>query len=131
MATVAVAQVLMTTLLLSQDLMLVSQVTNLAASLGGRAESVGTIERLVSRCGSDDVQQVLFDLNLPGVDPLEVVRQVQHVALSRPRLIAFGPHVHTARLEAARQAGCDLVLTRGQFHRELKSLLLFDGTGVD
>jgi len=32
----------------------------------------------------------------------------------RPRVVAFGPHVHTAKLDAAHEAGCDAVLTRGQ-----------------
>jgi hypothetical protein len=31
--------------------------------------------------------------------------------------------VQEARLDAARQAGCDLVLTRGQFHARMSDVL--------
>jgi CheY-like chemotaxis protein len=55
---------------------------------------------------------VVIDLETPGVDIADLV-----VAI-RPqgdlRVVAFGPHVHAARLEAARAAGCDAVLSRGQ-----------------
>lgn len=37
------------------------------------------------------------------------------------KLIAFGPHVHTERLDAARRAGISMVLTRGQFDQQLSS----------
>lgn len=39
----------------------------------------------------------------------------------RPTVIAFGPHVHTDRLEAAKEAGCH-VLVRGQFLRQAGKL---------
>ncbi|MEL6108569.1 MAG: histidine kinase [Planctomycetota bacterium] len=42
------------------------------------------------------------------------------------KLIAFGPHVHVARLEKARAAGIPTVLTRGQFDRALASLFSSD-----
>ena len=42
---------------------------------------------------------------------------------NRPPVLAFGPHVHHQRLESARQAGCDLVVSRGRFSAELPGLL--------
>jgi len=41
----------------------------------------------------------------------------------RPRVIAFGPHIQTARLEGARAAGCDVVLSRGQISANLTQWL--------
>jgi len=41
------------------------------------------------------------------------------------RLLAFGPHVQRGTLERARQEGFDLVLTRGQFDRELENFPRF------
>jgi hypothetical protein len=35
------------------------------------------------------------------------------------KIVAFGPHVHEAKLAAARSAGCDEVISRGRFHAEL------------
>jgi hypothetical protein len=40
------------------------------------------------------------------------------------RAIAFGPHVHVQRLEAARAVGFGLVVSRGQFVMQLRQLLL-------
>ena len=42
---------------------------------------------------------------------------------SGTRVVAFGPHVHEQRLAAARDAGCDLVVSRGQFFSQLETIL--------
>jgi hypothetical protein len=42
---------------------------------------------------------------------------------ARPVVIAFGSHVATARLQTARDAGCDEVLPRSRFSAELPELL--------
>jgi hypothetical protein len=39
------------------------------------------------------------------------------------KLVAFGPHVQEARLQAAAQAGCHPVLSRGQFNARLTQYL--------
>ena len=38
------------------------------------------------------------------------------------KLIAYGPHVQVDSLEAARQAGIQIVMTNGQFDRELQRM---------
>jgi hypothetical protein len=44
-------------------------------------------------------------------------------ASAATRVIAFGPHVHEDRLAAARAAGCDSVLSRGQFFSQAENVL--------
>jgi hypothetical protein len=39
------------------------------------------------------------------------------------RIIAYGPHVDEALLADAKEAGCDEVLTRGQFNKLFAELL--------
>ncbi|MFM2094861.1 MAG: hypothetical protein RIS70_1985, partial [Planctomycetota bacterium] len=39
------------------------------------------------------------------------------------KVIAYGPHVHVDRLIEAQKAGCDEVLARGTFSREIPRLL--------
>jgi hypothetical protein len=41
----------------------------------------------------------------------------------RPQVVAFGPHVHETLLVAAEAAGCDLVLSRGQFFSRLDEIV--------
>jgi hypothetical protein len=59
---------------------------------------------------------VVVDLSRPGV--LEVLSQLSHV-----RTIGFGSHVDLATLDAARDAGCDLVLPRSVFFSRLPGVL--------
>jgi hypothetical protein len=44
-------------------------------------------------------------------------------AANRPTVIAFGPHVQTARLDEAREAGCDDVFPRSKFSASLTHIL--------
>ena len=39
------------------------------------------------------------------------------------RIIAIAPHVHVSKIETARAAGCDAVLTNGQFHGQMTEVL--------
>ena len=39
------------------------------------------------------------------------------------QVVAFGPHENVAALEKARGYGCDLVLNKGEFNRDLPKIL--------
>jgi AmiR/NasT family two-component response regulator len=63
----------------------------------------------------DQLQLVVLDLN--AVDQVaEAVAELKATVGAATPIVAFGPHVHAAKLQAARDAGCAQVLTRGQFH---------------
>lgn len=65
---------------------------------------------------------VLADLASPPIsaEQLHTLRQI----LPRDgRLVAYGSHVDTARLQEAKQAGCDLVLPRSEFVNRLPAML--------
>jgi hypothetical protein len=98
-------------LLLCQDLMFMSKVSNAANSLGLRVEAIGDIGQGLTRAATGDYGCVIVDLtaNLPGDSPAPV--------------IAFGAHVDTVRLEEARLAGCREVLPRSQFNAKLPEIL--------
>jgi hypothetical protein len=59
---------------------------------------------------------VVVDLSRDGV--LTVLGD-----LDGRRRIGFGSHVDRERLEAARRAGCDLVLARSEFFRRLSDVI--------
>ena len=63
-----------------------------------------------------DAEIVVVDLSRPGV--LEAVGQLEGV-----RTIGFGSHVDRDLLAAAKDAGCDEVLTRSEFFRRIGELL--------
>jgi hypothetical protein len=66
---------------------------------------------------------VLVDLGAPSLNIEALVEHVRAVPGAAPRIVAFGSHVHVERLAAAREAGCDTVMSRGQFFARLDEVL--------
>jgi hypothetical protein len=46
------------------------------------------------------------------------------------KVVAFGPHENTAALEKAKRLGCDLVLNKGEFNRDLPKIFQAIGSDV-
>src|SRR5439155_8408055 len=66
---------------------------------------------------------VILDLEFRGAELANLLPQLRALSPPPGKVIAFGPHVHAATLAAARAAGCDEVLTRGQFYAQLAEVL--------
>jgi len=113
----------MSIVLLSRDLMLVSRLSGVADQMQLESRTVGNAEGAVEACRANECQLLLVDLKLPGLDIAALVEQVRGASLSHVPIVACGPHVHEANLAAAREAGCDLVISRGQFDRQLGDIL--------
>ena len=112
----------MTALFLTEDLMFASRVGAQANSLNVPIETVSSVAQLGE---SLTCQPTLFVVDLAAVptDQLEATVATVRDRAPGATIIAFGPHVWEAKLEAARHAGCDQVLSRGQFHKEMSDLL--------
>lgn len=76
---------------------------------------------LSERVGNDPGAIVLVDLNHPD-DPIAAIRSLKEKAPS-PHVVAFGSHVDSERLKAARDAGADRVLARSAFTDRLAGIL--------
>ena len=100
-----------------------SQVSATAAARGWRITTVGTIDQMPERLRADMPKLVLVDLSFPRLDVAQVVTLVREVCQRPGAVVAFGPHVQTAKLTAAAAAGCDRVLARGQLSRRLEEIL--------
>src|SRR5882672_6529796 len=112
----------MTIAALISDLALQSQVRG-AAEIVGQQVVFATSEDALSAAAQAHLPRlILLDLTHPGLRPEGIVARVRE-ASSGATIVAFGPHVHKERLEAARRAGCDLVLSRGQFHADMAAIL--------
>lgn len=106
--------------LLASDLMLGSNVSGAASFLELEYRCVGTAQDAVDQCADQDCQ-LLVDLGTPELD-------VQALAAGLPaeclaKAIAYGPHVHVAKLEEAGKAGFGRVMSRGQFSAQVGPLL--------
>jgi DNA-binding response OmpR family regulator len=113
----------MKVLLISVDLIIQSRVAAAAARAGlapPRACDWATASALqdISEYGI-----VILDLSTPGLEIAGTVAMLRRRLEQSTPIVAFAPHVHAAKLEAARAAGCDQVFSRGQLDRELDTLL--------
>jgi len=116
----------MTIVLLSSDLAVLSRVEGVARRAGDAVRQAGNGAQAAEICAGGDVRLVVVDLSTPALDVAAAVSQLRKGGSAVPRLVAFGPHVHEGRLAEARDAGCDLVVTRGQFFSQLDALLSAD-----
>jgi len=109
-------------LLLCDDLMFTSRITGTARAHGLTIRAARSQAALEALATQQPPSCVLIDLANPGLVVLDLIRKL-HPEGKGPYLVAFGSHVDAATLNAARQAGCDLVLPRSKFIDELPTAL--------
>ena len=109
-------------LLLCDDLIFASRITGTGRALGLNIQTVRSQTELETRARQQTPSCVLIDLANEGLVVTDLVHTLRAGETS-PYLVAFGSHVDAATLNAARQAGCDLVLPRSKFIEELPTAL--------
>jgi CheY-like chemotaxis protein len=110
-----------TGLLLSDDLLFISRIAGTARAAGVEMTAVRTADELLYQARTKAPACVLLDLQNPGLDVGDVVRNLK--SEGGPHIVGYGSHVDTATLAAARAAGCDLVLPRSAFVKDLATEL--------
>jgi CheY-like chemotaxis protein len=115
---------LMKCLVLSNELLFATQAAQAARDAGYTVQSAGDPSELNDFTAESlrDVRLVVADLTIAQLDAQEVALRLRGAIEPPPHLIAVGPHVQRARLDAAREAGWR-VYTRGQFHSSAASIL--------
>src|SRR5262245_16363927 len=108
----------MTGLLLSDDLIFTSRVTGTGRDLGFPFRAAKTADAVLALAGETVPACVIVDLSNPGLNITEFVAALKQLT-PPPTVVAYGSHVDTATLKAARAAGCDQVMPRSQFVEEL------------
>jgi CheY-like chemotaxis protein len=113
----------MNALALTHDLTIHSAAHGSGKRTGVAVRVVDTADRLVDEADANPAVLVVLDLETPNLDVAEVVARLHDRFTPPKRIVAFGPHVHRERLEAARKAGCDEVLSRGQFSAGMDEII--------
>jgi DNA-binding NarL/FixJ family response regulator len=109
--------------LLTNDLMFQSKVSGAVRSAGKPFLVERDISRLAERAApAEEVEMILIDLSYNAIQLSTAVPQLRS-HFPQTQLIAFGPHVDVDRLAEAEESGVDVVMTRGQFDRDLMSLV--------
>jgi hypothetical protein len=114
----------MRAIMLTADLMFSSRVAAAATMLGVPLDLCMSAGRLGDQLGESGpaTRLVIVDSTLPRLDWMATVSAVR-AAAPLATIVAFGPHVDVESLQAAAAAGCDEVLTRGQFQQCYAALL--------
>jgi CheY-like chemotaxis protein len=110
-------------LLLSDDLLFTSRVTATARAHGLAIRVVRSGSALLETARQQRPRCVLLDLGQAGPVVAELVRGLRSGPGPTMLVVAYGSHVDTATLRAAREAGCDVVLPRSKFVDELPRAL--------
>jgi len=112
-----------TGILLSQDLIFTSKVTGTARELGYRVLVAGN-SALASTMIKQWLPRVVF-VDLTAGDLVAPGALLTYQGLAGPEtvFVAFGSHVDSEALAAARAAGCDPVMPRSRFSNELPELI--------
>lgn len=110
-------------LLLSDDLIFASRITATARAAGFTVNTARTPAHLETLAQRQTPRCVIVDLANPTLRLADFLGTLQQVCSPMPRVVAYGSHVDTAMLRAARDAGCDVVLPRSAFVENLDAEL--------
>lgn len=97
------------------DLFFQARISSAARAAGRRVRYISAPEQAA------DFRLALVDLDA-GADVLKSIESLR-AATALGSIIAFGPHVDTARRAAARRSGADRVLAKSKFVTELATLM--------
>ncbi|MBX3436758.1 MAG: hypothetical protein KF861_04645 [Planctomycetaceae bacterium] len=107
-------------LLVSADLFFGSRVRSSVEAAGHTLDVAVAGPIAAEKLTAGTYRLVVIDLETPRLAIGDLLSQ-RNEAL-RPVFVAYAPHVKSVLLNVAREAGCDAVLTRGQFDSQLKDL---------
>jgi CheY-like chemotaxis protein len=110
-------------LLLCDDMIFTSRITGTARDLGLCVKPARSVEALNALIHQQSPCCILVDLAHSGLHIADFMASLRTICASLPRVIAYGSHVDTATLRAARDAGCDCVLPRSKFVEDLPRAL--------
>lgn len=102
------------------DLIFATKISSTAASLGVDTAMARNLDALATKIESG-AALALIDMDAEA-DPLRAIELCRAAAV-RPRIVAFVSHVRADLVQAARDAGADLVLARSAFVTRLPALL--------
>ncbi len=107
-----------------EDLLFKSKISETASQLGVEAGFPRNPKRLLEAIHESPPDLLVFDLNSARFEPLAVLRTVKSEGATRGvSTVGFLSHVQKDLAVAAREAGCDRVVARSAFTRDLPRIL--------
>jgi CheY-like chemotaxis protein len=113
-----------------EDLLFKSKISETAYQLGVEASFPRSPERLLDTLRESPPDLLVLDLNSARFEPLELLRTVKSDRdLGRVPVVGFLSHVQKDLAVAAKASGCDRVVARSAFTRDLPQILAGGQTG--
>lgn len=107
---------------LIRDLFFRSKIDAVASALGATVAYASSLDAVASRCAELKPDLVFADLSDATFPALETIQKIR-AAAPNARVIGFASHVDLKPLNAAREAGFALTLSRSEFTAQLPTLL--------
>jgi PleD family two-component response regulator len=106
------------------DLFFSARIESAARKLGIRFAIVTDFEQLSASLKLETPDLVILDLNSRACAPLDTIRLIKSdPSLSKVRTLGFFSHVQVDLQRAAKEAGCDQVVSRSAFSAKLPHFL--------
>ena len=111
-----------------EDLLFRSKISETAGQLGVEAGFPRNPKKLEDALKSPPPDLLILDLNSSRFEPLNLLRSVKSGEQTRNvTTVGFLSHVQKDLAVAAKEAGCDRVMARSAFTRDLPKVLAGDG----
>ena len=106
------------------DMFFASKIKEAAKQAGVDLEIVKGSTGLMESLAGSLPKLIIFDLNSKKIKPLALVRELKASSeLREVTTIGYLPHVEEQLKIEAEEAGCDIVMPRSRFSRELTDIL--------
>jgi CheY-like chemotaxis protein len=101
------------------DLFFTVKINEAAKRGGAPVEFVKRAEDALDKAQAHP-RMIILDLNCASLDPLKLIQDLKsNAGLKGIRLIGYVSHVQSELIRKAREAGCDMVLARSAFSKDL------------
>jgi DNA-binding NarL/FixJ family response regulator len=107
---------------LIRDLFFRSKIDAVAAALGATVAYASSLDAATLRCAELNPDLVFADLSDSTFPALETIQKIR-AAAPDARVVGFASHIDLQPLNAAREAGFELTLSRSEFTARLPDLL--------
>lgn len=106
------------------DLFFFSKIKEAVKSLELDLEFLKNTNGLIQKLKSEKPSLIIFDLNSKATSPLVTIKDIKSSPeLKNIPILGYLSHVQTELKNEAAKAGCDLVLPRSRFSKDLKDIL--------
>ena len=107
-----------------EDLLFKSKISETAETLGVEVGFPRSPKKLLGALRESPPDLLVLDLNSARFEPLELLRTVKSDSITQQvPTVGFLSHVQKDLAVAAREAGCDKVMARSAFTKELPKIL--------